>query len=56
MQYLKTYLQKIKSRGNEQLAESVSRTAEDVGNAYLKTFFNVNRRTFKIIKEGAKCN
>ena len=38
MQYLKTYLQKIIDRGNEKLAESVSRTAEDVGNTYIKTF------------------
>ena len=38
MQYLKTYLQKIIDRGNEKLAESVSRTAEDVGNKYIKTF------------------
>lgn len=38
MQYLKTYLQKIIDRGNEKLAESVARTAEDVGNAYIKTF------------------
>ena len=38
MLYLKTYLQKIIDRGNEQLAESVLRTAEDVGNKYIKTF------------------
>ena len=38
MQYLKTYLQKIIDRGNEKLAESVKRTAEDVGNSYIKTF------------------
>lgn len=38
MQYLKTYLNKIIDRGNENLAESVKRTAEDVGNSYIKTF------------------
>lgn len=38
MQYLKTYLQKIIDRGNVKLAESVARTAEDVGNTYIKTF------------------
>ena len=30
MQYLKTYLKTISSRGNEKLAESISHTAEDV--------------------------
>lgn len=38
MQYLKTYLDKITSRGNVDLAESISSTAEDVGNRYLKSF------------------
>ena len=38
MQYLKTYLDKITSRGNVDLAESISSTAEDVGNRYLKNF------------------
>ncbi len=38
MQYLKTYLQKITDRGNVKLAESISKTAEDVGDAYLKSF------------------
>ena len=38
MQYLKTYLDKIASRGNVKLAESVSQTAEDVGRKYLRTF------------------
>lgn len=38
MQYLKTYLTKIASSGNKELAESISSTAEDVGNHYLKTF------------------
>ena len=38
MQYLKTYLKTISSRGNEKLAESISHTAEDVGNRYIKTF------------------
>lgn len=38
MQYLKTYLDKITSRGNAELAESISSTAEEVGNRYLKNF------------------
>ena len=38
MQYLKTYLKTISSRGNEKLAESISHTAEDVGNRYIKSF------------------
>ena len=38
MQYLQTYLQKITDRGNVKLAESISKTAGDVGGAYLKSF------------------
>lgn len=38
MQYLKTYLQKIKDRGNIKLAESISQTAEDVGSQNIKNF------------------
>lgn len=38
MQYLKTYLQKITDRGNVNLAESIFKTSEDVGSAYLKNF------------------
>lgn len=38
MQYLKTYLSKIVSRGNEKLAESISKTAEDIGKNYISTF------------------
>lgn len=38
MKYLKTYLNKIIARGNKGLAESISATAEDVGNNYLKKF------------------
>lgn len=38
MQYLKTYLKTITDRGNTKLAESISRTAEEVGNRYIKTF------------------
>lgn len=38
MQYLKAYLDKITSRGNSKLAEAVLKTAEDVGNQYIKTF------------------
>ena len=38
MQYLKAYLQKITDRGNVKLAESIEKTAEEVGDRYLKTF------------------
>lgn len=38
MQYLNTYLKKITDRGNTKLAESIKKTAEDVGNQYIKTF------------------
>lgn len=38
MQYLKTYLKKITDRGNAKLAESIEKTAEEVGNNYIKTF------------------
>lgn len=42
MQYLKTYLQKITDRGNEKLAESISKTAEDIGNQYIRNFSFIN--------------
>lgn len=38
MQYLKTYLKTITGRGHIKLAESISKTAEDVGNQHLKSF------------------
>jgi hypothetical protein len=38
MQYLKKYLEKIKERGNEKLAESISKTAEDIGNQHIRNF------------------
>ena len=38
MQYLNSYLNKIIERGNVGLAESISATAEEVGNKYLKNF------------------
>lgn len=38
MQYLKTYLKKITDRGNIKLAESISKTAEEVGNKHIKNF------------------
>lgn len=38
MQYLKKYLNKIADRGNVKLAESISKTAEEIGNKYIKTF------------------
>lgn len=38
MNYLKTYLKTISDRGNVKLAESVSKTAGDVGEKYIRTF------------------
>ena len=38
MHYLKTYLKKIIDRGNVKLAESISATAEDVGNKHIRNF------------------
>ena len=38
MPYLKTYLKTIADRGNVRLAESISKTAEDVGSQYIKNF------------------
>ena len=38
MKYLETYLNKIRDRGNTQLADSISKTAEEVGNAHIKNF------------------
>lgn len=38
MQYLKTYLKKITDRGNTKLAESIEKTANDVGNKHIKHF------------------
>jgi hypothetical protein len=38
MQYLKTYLKTISDRGNVKLAESISKTAEEVGNQYIRNF------------------
>ena len=38
MKYLEMYVNKIRAKGNVQLAESISRTAENVGNAHIKNF------------------
>lgn len=38
MQYLKTYLKTITDRGNPGLAASISYTAEEVGNKYIRNF------------------
>lgn len=38
MQYLQTYLNTIKDRGNIKLAESIYKIAEDIGNQHLKSF------------------
>lgn len=38
MQYLKNYLQKITDRGNEKLAESISKTAEEIGDQFIQNF------------------
>lgn len=42
MKYLKKYLKKIIDRGNRKLAESIEKTAQDIGNKYLKTFSFTN--------------
>lgn len=38
MEYLKSYLDTITERGNVKLAESIAKTADDVGNQYIKNF------------------
>lgn len=38
MQYLKTYLEAVTNRGNPKLAESIAKTANEVGNRYIKNF------------------
>lgn len=38
MKFLDAYLSKIKERGNVQLAESIEKTAEEVGNGHIKNF------------------
>ena len=38
MQYLQNYLNKIKNRGNKKLADSIEKTATEVGNSYIKNF------------------
>lgn len=38
MKYLKQYLKTISDRGNIKLAESISKTAEDIGNQHIKKF------------------
>lgn len=38
MHYLKTYLQKITDRGNIKLAESIAKTAEDIGSQHIRNF------------------
>lgn len=38
MQYLKTYLKTITDRGNIKLAESIAKTADEVGSRHIKTF------------------
>ena len=38
MKYLETYLRKIVDRGNPQLAESIRKTAEDVGEKHIRNF------------------
>ena len=38
MQYLKTYLNYISEQGNHQLAESINKTASDIGNEHIKNF------------------
>lgn len=38
MQYLKTYLKTVTERGNVKLAESIAKTADEVGGRYIKSF------------------
>ncbi|MBN2835614.1 MAG: restriction endonuclease [Candidatus Delongbacteria bacterium] len=38
MQYLKTYLQQIINSGNEKLAESILKTADEIGDKYIREF------------------
>lgn len=38
MQYLKSYLEKISKSGNEKLAESILKTADTLGNQYIRNF------------------
>lgn len=38
MKYLETYLNKIINRGNVQLADSIRRTSEELGNSHIKNF------------------
>ncbi|WP_371375543.1 Z1 domain-containing protein [Sporomusa aerivorans] len=38
MRYLKTYLKKITDRGNVKLAESIAKTAEDIGSQHIRNF------------------
>lgn len=45
MEYLKKYLEKIIDRGNRKLAGSIEKTAQDIGNKYLKTFSFTNHET-----------
>lgn len=42
MQYLETYLKTITDHGNIKLAESISKTAEDVGSQFIKNFSFLN--------------
>lgn len=45
MQYLETYLKKIIDRGNIKLAESISKTAEEIGDKHIKTFSFTSHET-----------
>ena len=51
MQYLKTYLKKITDRGNTKLAESIEKTANDVGNKHIKTFSFSSQEMFNPVKQ-----
>ena len=42
MKYLETYLDTIRNRGNNELADSIKKTAEDVGNSHIKNFSYVS--------------
>ena len=59
MQYLKTYLKKITDRGNVKLAESISKTADDVGNKHIKNFSFTSHEIgllFGNVEKQAKCS
>ena len=45
MQYLNTYLNTIRNRGNHSLADSIQITADEVGKKYIETFSFLDHET-----------